>query len=58
VSRLVVISLIVVVAVAACTAISLVISATNAEVRTRRQFFGTSQTYQTMGGQQMQPNWK
>lgn len=57
-SRLVVISLIVFVAVAACTVISLVIAAMNAEAQNRRQFFGTSQTYQTTGGQQMRPNWK
>jgi Ti type entry exclusion protein TrbK len=58
VSRLVVISLIVFVAVAACSVISLAIAAMNAEIQERRQFLGTSQSYQTTGGQQMQPNWK
>ena len=56
-SRFVVISLIVFAALAACTVISLVITAMNAEAQNRRQF-GTSQTYRTTGGQQMQPNWK
>jgi Ti type entry exclusion protein TrbK len=58
VSRLVVISLIVFVAVAACSVISLVIAAMNAEIHTRREFFGTAQSYPTTGGQQMQPEWK
>ena len=57
-SRFIVIGLIVFVAVAACAMISLVIAAMNAEAQNQRQFFGTSQTYQTTGGQQMQPNWK
>lgn len=57
-SRLVVISLIVFVTVAACTVISLVIAAMNAEMHERRQFFGTSQTYRPSGAQQMQPQWK
>lgn len=57
-SRLVVISLIVSVTVAACTVISLVIAAMNAEIHERRQFFGTPETYQTTGGQQIQPDWK
>jgi hypothetical protein len=38
--------------------ISLVIAAMNAEAQNRWQFFGTLQTYQTTGGQQMQPHWK
>ncbi len=57
-SRLVVVTLIVFAAVAACTVISLVIAAMNAEIQERRQFFGASQSYQTSGGQQMQPDWK
>ena len=57
-SRLVAVSLIVFVAVAACTVISLVIAAMNAEIHTRRQFFGASQSYQTTAGEQMQPDWK
>ena len=56
-SRLVVISLIVFVTVAACSVISFVIAAMNAEIQTRRQFFGASETYQTTGGQQMQLDW-
>lgn len=58
VSRLVVVSLVVFVAVAACTVLSLVIAALNAEIQDRRQFFETSQSYQTTGGPQMQPDGK
>ena len=57
-SRLVVISLIVFVTVAACTVISLVIAAMNAEIHERRQFFGASETYQTTGGHQLRLDWK